>query len=43
MVIIVVLFTIDIMVRKLRLQDIKSLFKFLTNRNISKRGDKSEK
>ena len=43
MVIIVVLFTIDIMVRKLRLQDIKSLFNFLTNRNISKRGDKSEK
>ena len=43
MIIVVGLFVIDIMVRKLRLQDIKSLFKFLTNRNISKRGDKGEK
>ena len=43
MIISVALFVIDIMVRKLRLQDIKSLFKFLTGSNISKRSDKGEK
>ena len=43
MTIAVSLFVIDIMVRKLRLQDIKSLIKFLTNRTISKRGEKGEK
>ena len=43
MAIIVSLFVIDIMVRKLRLQDIKSLFKYLTRTNISRRGEKGEK
>lgn len=43
MIISVALFVIDIMIRKLRLQDIKSLFKFFTKKEFVGKGDKSVK
>lgn len=43
MIISVVLFVIDIMIRKLRLQDIKSLFKVFNKKEFNRRGGSSEK
>ena len=43
MAIAVSLFIIDIMVRKLRLQDVKSIFNFIIGKKISKRSDINEK
>ena len=43
MIVCVSLFVIDIMIRKLRMQDIKSLFKIFVKKNIIKRGDMSDK